>query len=114
MASLLGNLCSIITDINNANMADAMLVSVKSQKVSFHPAKTDQQVETLWSISRIRKFRTTVLYMGNDQAIHLPFSARISGATYVGVPHTVNMGFVTCFARPKSASFSVVDLSALC
>lgn len=52
--------------------------------------------------------------MTNYKYIHLPFSASISGATYVGVPHTVNMGFVTCFARPKSASFSVVDLSALC
>lgn len=30
----------------------------------------------------------------------------------MGVPHTVNIGLTTCFARPKSASFKVVVLSS--
>lgn len=36
-----------------------------------------------------------------------PDSAKISGATYVGVPQTVYSGLVTSQAKPKSASFNV-------
>lgn len=39
--------------------------------------------------------------------IHRPVSQRISGATYVGVPHIVKTGSVTTMARPKSPSFSL-------
>lgn len=35
-----------------------------------------------------------------------PDSAMISGATYVGVPHTVYKGPSTTVARPKSPSFN--------
>ena len=35
-----------------------------------------------------------------------PDSSRISGATYVGVPHTKNIGDFTSTANPKSASFT--------
>lgn len=39
--------------------------------------------------------------------MHQPVSQRISGATYVGVPHIVKTGSVTTIARPKSPSFSL-------
>lgn len=42
-----------------------------------------------------------------------PVSASISGATYVGVPHTVKTGSVTTMANPKSASFRLI-LPLLC
>ena len=33
-----------------------------------------------------------------------PVSSKISGATYVGVPHTRNIGLLTSVAKPKSAN----------
>ena len=40
-----------------------------------------------------------------------PVSSRISGATYVGVPQTRNIGLFTSVAKPKSASFKDFLLS---
>lgn len=42
----------------------------------------------------------------------LPVSNRISGATYVGVPHIVKTGSVTTMARPKSPNFNLKRPSA--
>lgn len=37
-----------------------------------------------------------------------PDSAKISGATYVGVPHTVYKGLFTSHAKPKSPNFKIL------
>lgn len=46
------------------------------------------------------------LYIWNQLLILYPVSAIISGATYVGVPHTVYKGPSTTVASPKSPSFN--------
>lgn len=46
-------------------------------------------------------------YSFHSGRMHRPVSQRISGATYVGVPHIVKTGSVTTIARPKSPSFSL-------
>ncbi|TNN89560.1 hypothetical protein EYF80_000163 [Liparis tanakae] len=51
-----------------------------------------------------------LLCLGTESPVKLhpayPDSEMISGATYVGVPHTVYRGPSTTVARPKSPSFN--------